>query len=360
MIEYENLGKLNAPFYEEYQQSFNNMLQSGWYVLGQNVEKFEKEFSRFTNTNFTVGVANGLDAITIGLKALNLKPGDEVLVPSNTYIATILSIIHAGLNPVLIEPDIETYNINPRLIEKNISKKSKAIIVVHLYGKACEMDPILSICKKYNLKLLEDCAQSHGALYKGKMTGSFGDFGCFSFYPTKNLGALGDAGAIVCNDEELADRVKQLRNYGSNKKYHNNVIGFNSRLDELQAGFLRIKLKALTKITNHKRMLANIYLSNLNNNFIKPLINEDFYDVYHIFNIRHKKRDELRNYMLKHGVQTEIHYPVAPNKQVALQNIIVNDYPLSNEIHNTTLSLPISYFHSKEDILKVCEVMNEF
>ena len=222
------------------------------------------------------------------------------------------------------------------------------------------MDPILSICKKYNLKLLEDCAQSHGALYKGKMTGSFGDFGCFSFYPTKNLGALGDAGAIVCNDEELADRVKQLRNYGSNKKYHNNVIGFNSRLDELQAGFLRIKLKALTKITNHKRMLANIYLSNLNNNFIKPLINEDFYDVYHIFNIRHKKRDELRNYMLKHGVQTEIHYPVAPNKQVALQNIIVNDYPLSNEIHNTTLSLPISYFHSKEDILKVCEVMNEF
>ena len=360
MIEYENLGKLNAPFYEEYQQSFNNMLQSGWYVLGQNVEKFEKEFSRFTNTNFTVGVANGLDAITIGLKALNLKPGDEVLVPSNTYIATILSIIHAGLNPVLIEPDIETYNINPRLIEKNISKKSKAIIVVHLYGKACEMDPILSICKKYNLKLLEDCAQSHGALYKGKMTGSFGDFGCFSFYPTKNLGALGDAGAIVCNDEELADRVKQLRNYGSNKKYHNNVIGFNSRLDELQAGFLRIKLKALTKITNHKRMLANIYLSNLNNNFIKPLINEDFYDVYHIFNIRHKKRDELRNYMLKHGVQTEIHYPVAPNKQVALQNIIVNDYPLSNEIHNTTLSLPISYFHSKEDILKECEVMNEF
>ena len=187
MIEYENLGKLNAPFYEEYQQSFNNMLQSGWYVLGQNVEKFEKEFSRFTNTNFTVGVANGLDAITIGLKALNLKPGDEVLVPSNTYIATILSIIHAGLNPVLIEPDIETYNINPRLIEKNISKKSKAIIVVHLYGKACEMDPILSICKKYNLKLLEDCAQSHVALYKGKMTGSFGDFGCFSFYPTKNL-----------------------------------------------------------------------------------------------------------------------------------------------------------------------------
>ena len=171
---------------------------------------------------------------------------------------------------------------------------------------------------------------------------------------------MGDAGAIVCNDEELADRVKQLRNYGSNKKYHNNVIGFNSRLDELQAGFLRIKLKALTKITNHKRMLANIYLSNLNNNFIKPLINEDFYDVYHIFNIRHKKRDELRNYMLKHGVQTEIHYPVAPNKQVALQNIIVNDYPLSNEIHNTTLSLPISYFHSKEDILKVCEVMNEF
>lgn len=360
MIEYENLGKLNAPFYEEYQQSFNNMLQSGWYVLGQNVEKFEKEFSRFTNTNFTVGVANGLDAITIGLKALNLKPGDEVLVPSNTYIATILSIIHAGLNPVLIEPDIQTYNINPSLIEKNISKKSKAIIVVHLYGKACEMDPILSICKKYNLKLLEDCAQSHGALYKGKMTGSFGDFGCFSFYPTKNLGALGDAGAIVCNDDVLAERVKQLRNYGSNKKYHNNLIGFNSRLDELQAGFLRIKLKALTKITKHKRMLANTYLSNLNNNFIKPLINEDFYDVYHIFNIRHKKRDELRNYMLKHGIQTEIHYPVAPNKQVALKNIIVNDYPLSNEIHNTTLSLPISYFHSKEDILKVCEVMNEF
>jgi dTDP-4-amino-4,6-dideoxygalactose transaminase len=360
MIEYENLGKLNASFYEDFQKSFDSVLNNGWYVLGQNVTTFEQDFSEYVGVDHGIGVANGLDALILGLKALNLQPDDEVIVPSNTYIATILAILHAGLKPILVEPDSKTYNIDPSQIEQNISSKTRAIIVVHLYGKACDMDPILSLCKQYDLRLLEDCAQSHGAKYKGKMTGSFGDLGCFSFYPTKNLGALGDAGAIVCGDQDLANKVRQLRNYGSSKKYHNDVIGYNSRLDEVQAGFLNIKLKALSDITNHKRMLAKLYFEYLNDKFIKPNIDSDYFDVYHIFNIRHGDRDGLRAYMLENNIQTEIHYPVSPHRQVAMKNICSGDYPIADDIHRTTLSLPISFFHTKEDILEVCRVMNKF
>ena len=360
MIEYENLGKLNAPFFEDFQQSFQSTLESGWYILGKNVTNFERGFSEYIGVNHGIGVASGLDALLLALKALNLKSGDEVIVPSNTYIATIIAIIQAGLTPVLVEPDTRTYNIDPSQIEQNISNKTRAIMVVHLYGKACEMDPILELCKQYNLKLLEDCAQSHGAMYKGKKTGSFGDFGCFSFYPTKNLGALGDAGAIVCNNEDLASKVRQLRNYGSSQKYHNDVIGYNSRLDEVQAGFLSYKLQALNDITNHKRMLAGLYLKNLDDRFIKPEVADDYFDVYHIFNIRHRDRDKLKAYLLENNIQTEIHYPIAPHRQVAMKNICTGDYPISEEIHRTTLSLPISYFHTKEDVLKVCNVMNKF
>ncbi|MDB4178064.1 DegT/DnrJ/EryC1/StrS family aminotransferase [Gammaproteobacteria bacterium] len=360
MIEYENLGKLNSVFFQEYQDSFKELLDSGWYVLGQNVKSFEENFAFYNEAKYGVGLASGLDALLLSLKALDLSPGDEVLVPSNTYIATIIAIVQAGLVPILVEPNINTYNIEASEIEKHVTQKSKAIAIVHLYGKSCDMDSILALCKKYGLRLIEDAAQSHGAMYKGKKTGTFGDYGCFSFYPTKNLGALGDAGAVICNDEEKAFRVKQLRNYGSSKKYHNDVLGYNSRLDEIQAGFLNIKLKSLDKITNHKRMLAQLYFENLDDKYIKPNTHKDFFDVYHIFNIRYKNRDKLREYMLKKNVQTEIHYPVTPRMQPAMKGILSGSYPIAEEIHNTTLSLPISFSHSKEDILKVCDVMNKF
>lgn len=360
MIEYENLGKLNKPFFDEYLESFRKTMEGGWYVLGSNVEHFEKEFSAYNGVSYAVGVANGLDALILALKAFDFETGAEVIVPSNTYIATILAIVHAGLKPVLVEPCIETYNIDPSKIEVAITSKTKAIMVVHLYGKACDMNPIVSLCQKYNLKLIEDCAQSHGATYKGQKTGTFGDFGCFSFYPTKNLGALGDAGAVVSNDKTLMDKIRTLRNYGSNIKYHNEVVGYNSRLDEVQAGFLSVKLKKLDEINAHKRELAALYMDGLSDRFIKPKVEEGFFDVYHIFNVRINNRDELRGYLLDNGIKTDIHYPIAPHKQEAMSGIIAGEYPISEEIHNTTISLPISYFHMKEEILRVIEVMNGF
>lgn len=361
MIEYENLNNLNKSLFEEYKTAFNEVLESGWYVLGNKVKNFEKEFAAYCNTSYCVGVANGLDALNLSLRAFEFERGDEVLVPSNTYIATILSIVYNGLQPVLVEPNIETYNIDPKLIEQAITPKTKAIMVVHLYGKVCEMDSILALAKKYNLKVIEDCAQSHGAKYKGKLSGSFGDYAAHSFYPTKNLGALGDAGAVTTNDEKLASKIKVLRNYGSEVKYYNEVVGVNSRLDELQAALLLVKLKYMEKITSHKRDLASIYLNGLKSDFIKPQIHPDYFDVYHIFNIRHDKRDELKEYLLKNDIKTEIHYPVAPNKQKAMKGILDNQLtPIAEKIHQTTLSLPISYFHSKENVEKVVEVMNLF
>ncbi len=360
MIEYENLGKSNKPFFEDYKQSFKEILESGWYILGKNLEKFETEFVNYLGCKFCVGVASGLDALQLSLKALNLEPDSEVIVPSNTYIATILSIVNEGLKPVLVEPDIRTYNIDPQKIEEKITEKTKAIMVVHLYGKPCDMDPIMEISKKYKLKLIEDCAQAHGAEYKGKKVGTFCDFGAFSFYPTKNLGALGDAGAVVTNNQELAETIRKLRNYGSSKKYYNEFAGYNSRLDEIQAGFLSIKLKKLDEINEHKRKLAKIYQENLDPQFIKPVIQKGFFDIYHIYNIRHLKRDELQKYLLDSGIKTGIHYPVPPHEQKAMQGILFGNYPISEEIHSTTLSLPISYFHTEEDILQVVKIMNKF
>ena len=325
------------------------------------VKEFENQFADYCNTKYCIGVANGLDALSLSLRAFNFEKGSEVLVPSNTYIATILSIVENGLQPVLVEPNIETYNIDPTLLEQAITPNTRAIMVVHLYGKVCEMDSILAIAKKYNLKVIEDCAQSHGAKYKNQLSGSFGDFAAHSFYPTKNLGALGDAGAITTNSLELADKIKVLRNYGSEVRYYNEVVGVNSRLDELQAALLLVKLKYMEQITTHKRELANIYLKELKSDFIKPQVNSDYFDVYHIFNIRHPKRDALREYLLKNEIKTEIHYPVAPNKQKAMKGIIDNQLtPIAEEIHQTTLSLPISFFHSKETIYKIVETMNSF
>ncbi len=361
MIDYENLRDSNELFFDEFIHNFGNVLNSGWFILGSFVKKFEENFAAFNNSKYCLGVASGLDALTLSLKSFNLEKNAEVIVPSNTYIATILSVLHCGLRPVLVEPDIKTYNIDPKKIEAKITQETKAIIVVHLYGKSCDMDPIVEICKKHNLKLIEDCAQSHGAKYKGRNTGTFGDFGAFSFYPTKNLGALGDGGGVITNDKILADSISKLRNYGSDKKYYNDVIGFNSRLDEMQAAFLSVKLKKLNVITTHKRSLAELYHNNLREDFIKPVVDENYFDVYHIYNIRHPRRDALKEYLLNNGIKTEIHYPVPPNKQKAMQGIIEDrPYPISEKIHETTLSLPCSFGHSKNQIEKVIEVMNNF
>ena len=359
-IEYENLFRVNEPYFDKFRQKFEEVLQSGWFILGKNVKKFESEFAAYNDLKYCLGVASGLDALTISLLALELEKDSDIIVPSNTYIASILSIILAGHNPILVEPDISTYNINPALIGESITKRTRAILVVHLYGKPCNMDPIVEICKKYDLLLIEDCAQAHGAKYKGKKVGSFGDLAGFSFYPTKNLGCLGDGGAIVTNNDELHKKTEMLRNYGSGKKYHNELIGLNSRLDEIQAAFLIVKLEYLDLINMHKRELASLYLSNLKEDFIKPAIHDDFFDVYHIFNIRHKKRDELKEYLKKNNIQTEIHYPVPPHKQKALSFLSHLKFPVSDEIHNTTLSLPVSTIHTRDDIYRVIDLMNKF
>lgn len=361
MIEYENLRASNEPFLEELKKSAISSINSGWYILGESVKKFEKSFAAYNHSAYCVGLANGLEALLLSLKAFDFKPGTEVIVPSNTYIATILAVLDAGCKPVLAEPDITTYNIDPEEIEKNITSNTGAVMVVHLYGKCCEMDRIQDICQKHHLKLIEDCAQSHGAKFKGKHSGTFGDFGAFSFYPTKNLGALGDAGAVLTDNEDLAKIISCLRNYGSQTKYYNDLIGYNSRLDEIQAAILSVKLQHLDEINEHKRTLAKLYFENLKDDFIKPVVNPDYFDVYHIFNIRHPKRDELKKYLLNHDIKTEIHYPVPPHRQKAMRGILDGEsYPISEEIHHTTLSLPCSFGHTENDIYRVIEVMNKF
>jgi dTDP-4-amino-4,6-dideoxygalactose transaminase len=338
MIEYENLGQLNKPFAEEYRRQFDAVLESGWFILGDQVKEFERAFAAYCGSQHCLGVANGLDALTLALRSYGFRPGDEVLVPSNTYIATVLSILQCGLTPVLVEPDLATYNMNPKLIEPAITKKTVAIMVVHLYG-----------------------AQAHGASLNGKKAGTFGDFGAFSFYPTKNLGALGDGGCLTTDDEALRTKIAYLRNYGSDRKYYNEVIGVNSRLDELQAAFLRVKLRSLDKINEHKRSLAALYHQGLKSDFIKPVVHPDYYDVYHIYNVRHPRRDALREYMEKNGVKTEIHYPVPPHRQKAMLPYFQGvQFPLAEEIHLTTLSLPVSYMHTADDVSRVIELMNKF
>jgi dTDP-4-amino-4,6-dideoxygalactose transaminase len=361
MIEYENLGKLNQPFFKQYADACYDVIDSGWYILGKTVAAFESEYAIYNGSSYCAGVANGLDALILSLRSLNFNKGDEVIVPSNTYIATILSILHNELIPVLVEPDINTYNIDPSKIEEKISSRTRAILVVHLYGKACEMDSIISIAKKYDLKIIEDCAQAHGAKFKGTKVGNFGAFGAFSFYPTKNLGAIGDAGAVTCNDVKLLEEINTLRNYGSKTKYYNEKIGYNSRLDEIQAAFLRVKLKHLDSINEHKRKLASIYNERLNEKFIKPQVQSDYFDVFHIYNIRHTERNAIRDYLLKKDIKTEIHYPVAPNKQKAMIGILDHiQTPIAETIHQTTLSLPISYFHTESDIEKVIDALNSY
>ncbi len=362
-VAYENLAKSNALFMSDYKKIFSDFADKGWYVLGEQVKSFEEEFASFVGTKYCVGVASGLDALIISLECLKLPKGSDVLVPSNTYIASILAIVKAGLNPVLVEPDRNTCNINPDLLESSLTPNTKAVLVVHLYGKSCEMDKICSFTQKHGLKLIEDCAQSHGAKFNNKMTGSFGNAGAFSFYPTKNLGALGDAGAICTDDEELADMARAWRNYGSEKHYHNKYTGLNSRLDEIQAAFLRIKLRHIDKITTKKRQLAKLYLEGLDKNKFKlPITNEKYFDVYHIFQIQTDKRDELKNYLLNNGIKTEIHYPVAPINQEGYKEIfkLQEETPIAEQIAKSVLSLPISFGTTEDELKYVIDIMNKF
>ncbi|GAA4318123.1 DegT/DnrJ/EryC1/StrS family aminotransferase [Compostibacter hankyongensis] len=362
MIPYENLRLVNQRFFADYKARFDAVLEGGWYILGNEVKRFEEAYAAYHHAKHCVGVANGLEALQLSLEAFGFERGtSEVIVPSNTYIATILAIVQCGLRPVLVEPDISTYNIDPDRIVEAITPRTRAVMVVHLYGKCCAMDKIGALCEQYDLRLIEDCAQSHGARFKGRLSGTFGDFGAFSFYPTKNLGALGDAGAVLCEDDALAATLRRLRNYGSDVKYYNELPGFNSRLDEVQAAFLSVKLPYLEAINRHKRTLAGIYLEQLKDDFIKPQVDPDYFDVYHIFNVRHPRRDALKKYLLEHEIGADIHYPIPPHRQKAMQGIIADQsYPVSEEIHRTTLSLPCSYAHSEEDIYRVVEVMNKF
>ena len=367
-IDYENLYKLNQPFIEEYKKSFDEVLQSGWFILGKQVEAFEQSFANYLGWGRFLGLASGLDALEMPLSAFDFPANSEIIVPSNTYIATVNAIIKAGHIPVFVEPDIRTYNIDPAKIEEKISSKTKAIMIVHLYGMPCEMDPIVALCKKHQLKLIEDCAQSHGATYKGKMTGTFGDANAFSFYPTKNLGALGDAGGISVNDPELYKQLKALRNYGSFVKYHNEYVGYNSRLDEIQAGFLSVKLKKLNDINSHKNKLASIYISQLKKDYIVPVLQKDCFNVFHIFPVRHPRRDELKKYLLDLQINTEIHYPIAPCDQKSIKdfftkkNVLIHeaDFKISREIHATELSLPCSTIHTEKDVYQLVELLNKF
>jgi dTDP-4-amino-4,6-dideoxygalactose transaminase len=361
MIPYEDLKRLNAPFTDLFREKFESVLESGYYILGNEVALFEKQFAEYNSVPYCVGVSNGLDAIILSLKACDFPEGSEVIVPANTFIATILAVLQCGLVPVMVEPNIHTYNIDPTKIEQAISPKTKAIIVVHLYGKCCDMDPIIQIKDKHNLILLEDSAQAHGATYKNKLAGTISDFGTFSFYPTKNLGALGDAGGVLCKDATYYAKLLQLRNYGSGKKYYNEVIGFNNRLDEMQAAFLNVKLPYLDAISAHKNTLADLYLKNLKSDFILPAKHPDYYDVYHIFNIRHPRRDELKDYLEAKGIGTGIHYPVAPHQQNAMKHLFTGQhFPISEEIHRTTLSLPCSYFHTEDDVWQIITALNNF
>jgi dTDP-4-amino-4,6-dideoxygalactose transaminase len=360
MIEYESLANSNAAYMADLESAASRVIRSGWYVLGQEVTAFEQEFAGYLGVKHCIGVANGLDALILSIEALALPKGSEILVASNTYIATILAIVRAGHKPVLVEPELETFNIDPANLARAMTSKTHAICVTHLFGKACRMDLIGEFARKHNLKIIEDCAQSHGAMLNGQMTGTFGDAGCFSFYPTKNLGGIGDAGAVVTDSDELADRLRHLRNYGSREKYVNRYIGTNSRLDEMQAALLRVKLLHLDYMNNHKRSLAKTYLNELTDAVIKPRIKVDEYDVYHIFGIRSKKRDELKSYLLDHQIKTEIHYPIPPHKQEAMRGILMGNYSIADELHATELSLPISFGNTVQDIKCVCKMINSF
>lgn len=365
MIPFLDLKTMNAQYEKELKKAAARVIDSGWYIQGNECKVFEEEFAAYCGTKYCIGVANGLDALILIIRAYKemgvMQEGDEIIVPANTYIASILAISENGLVPVLVEPDVATYNIDPSLIEEKITTKTKAIMVVHLYGQVAAMDEIKAIAQKYNLKVIEDSAQAHGAVYKGNRTGSLGDASGFSFYPGKNLGALGDGGAVTTNDEELANTVRALGNYGSEKKYENLYKGINSRLDEIQAAMLRVKLKYLDKEIDKRREIANYYLDNIKNeNIILPTVCNEDNHVWHLFVIRTRHRDELQRYLTDNGVQTLIHYPVAPHQQKAYQERSHESYPISEQVHNEVLSLSISGVQTLENTKLIIDKVNSF
>lgn len=361
MIKFLDLEKVNNRFRTEIDAKIKNILDNGWYLQGAENEEFEKSFAQFCGTKYALGVANGLDALRLIIKAHGFGVGDEIIVPANTYIATILAITDNGCTPVLVEPDIHTYNINPDLIEEKITSKTKAIMVVHLYGQAVQMQKIWDLAKKYNLKVFEDCAQAHGAIYQGKRVGNLSDAGAFSFYPGKNLGCLGDGGAVTTNDEVIYNKIKALANYGSDRKYHHIYKGLNSRLDEIQAAVLDVKLPHLDADNNRRREIAKYYRENIKNpKIILPKTYDDKATVWHVFVVRTQNRDEFQKYLADNGIQTLIHYPTPPHKQDAYKEWNNLSFPISEEIHRTIISLPMSPVMTQEEVQKVVDVINDW
>ena len=356
------LDRQYQMYEKEYNQAALRVLKSGWYILGNEVKQFEEEFKNHLGAKYCVGLNSGLDALILAVRALGIGKGDEVIVQANTYIATVLGITENDATPIYVEPD-DHYNIDPCKIEEKITDKTKAIMVVHLYGQASRMDEIMEIANRHNLPVIEDCAQSHESCFNGKMTGTFGKIGCFSFYPTKNLGAFGDAGCIVTDDEEVADKIRKMRNYGSKVKYHNEIEGVNSRLDEMQAALLRVKLSHMKEITEERYRLGKRYYEGINNPKItKPETVDGVNHVYHQFVIRCEQRDELHDYLEKNGVQTQIHYPIPPHlaECYSWQGYGVGSFPITEKYANTVLSLPLYNGMKEEEQDYVIELLNKF
>ncbi len=348
---------------KELRAAFERVFDRSWYIEGEEGQAFERAFAEYCDVKYCVGVGNGLDALMLALKALGIGTGDEVIVPSNTFIATALAVTYTGAVPVFVEPNIRTFNIDPTKIEEKITNKTKAIMPVHLYGQPCDMDPIMDIAKKHGLFVVEDCAQAHGSTYKGKKIGSFGDAAGFSFYPGKNLGALGDAGATLTNNKELADKIRALGNYGSDYKYHHIYMGNNSRLDEMQAVFLAAKLPILEKMNIERRRIASLYLDGIKNeNVILPFVPDYAVPVWHIFGIRSSRRDELEKCLNENGIGTNKHYPIPMHLQECYKNLGITqgELPIAEEISATELSLPMYYGMTDEEIGYVIEKINEF
>lgn len=363
MIKFLDMKPMHDKIKLEVMESIEKVYDSNWYVLGSEVEEFEKAFANYTGTKHCIGVSNGLEALHLILRGYDIGGNDEVIIPSNTYIATALAVSYAGATPIFVEPDEHTYNINPKLIEGAISKNTKAIIAVNLYGQSCEMDTINKIAKKYNLKVIEDNAQSQGAIYKGIKTGNLSDAAGISFYPGKNIGALGDAGAITTNDDELAEKIRALRNYGSQKKYYNQYKGFNSRLDEIQAAILKVKLKYLDEWNEYRKGVAKFYIENIKNDkIILPETLENAEHVYHQFIIRCKDRDNLQAYLKENEIQTMIHYPVPIHLQEAYSefNNLKGTLPIAEKLASEVLSLPIYPYISYEELSVIVDAINKY
>jgi dTDP-4-amino-4,6-dideoxygalactose transaminase len=361
-VPFLDLKELYLEIKKEIDAAYHRVMESGWYILGEEVEAFEKEFGEYCDVKDCIGVGNGLDALHLIIRAMDIGPGDEVIVPANTYIATWLAVSYAGATPIPVEPDEKTYNVDPNRIEEAITPRTRAILPVHLYGQPADMDPILEIAGRYHLKVIEDAAQAHGARCRGKMVGGLGDAAGFSFYPGKNLGAYGDGGAVTTNDPILAKRVRALRNYGSEQKYLNKVKGLNSRFDELQAALLRVKLKYLDAWNERRHNIAHRYLENLSSttNLILPQVPSWAESVWHLFVIRTKKRDLLQKHLEDRGIQTLIHYPVPPHRQGAYQEFSHLELPISERIHKEVLSIPMSPVMTDGDAVYVAKALNSF